>query len=95
MITLTKFRIFVDKLNKDNSRKYKMSVLEEYKDDEVIKYYLNFVFNSYITTGISDKKLSKINYYKDLSFTFESVKDLLEHIRVNNTGKDDILCEIF
>ena len=59
MLTLNKFYNFVEKLKQNNSRNYKISVLNEYKDDEDIKYYLNFLFNPYITTGISDKKLSK------------------------------------
>ena len=30
------------------------------KDDEDIKYLLDFIYNPYITTGISDKKLGKV-----------------------------------
>ena len=55
MKTLFKFKHFIEELNQDNSRNYKTAVLEKYKDDEDIKYYLNFVFNPFIT-GISDKK---------------------------------------
>ena len=50
---------FVDELSAENGRNYKISVLEKYKDDEDIKYLLDFLYNPYIVTGISDKKLNK------------------------------------
>ena len=46
-------------INKDNSRNYKTTVLEAHKEDEDIKYYLDFIFNPFIITGISDKKLNR------------------------------------
>lgn len=100
METLIKFKTFVDEINAENGKLYKMKVLEKYKEDEDIKYYLNFIFNPYITTGISKKKISK-----DMSdiinspwgtgvIEFDTVKDLLEHIKVYNTGTTDTLAAI-
>ena len=83
---------FIDELQMSNSRNYKLDILRKYKDDENVKYYLNFLYNPYITTGISDKKL-----YKEVNKTVAnipenfSVMDLLNYIKDNNTGSDYII----
>lgn len=62
MKSLSKFASFVEEIMKENGRNYKLSVLEKYKDDEDVKYYLNYIYNPYITTGIGKQKL-EISYY--------------------------------
>lgn len=57
MKSLEKFASFVNEIMKENGRNYKLSVLEKYKEDEDIKYYLNYIYNPYITTGIGKQKL--------------------------------------
>lgn len=96
--TIKKFNDFVNKINKSNSRNYKLSVLEEYKNDLDIKYYLDFIFNPYVTSGISDKKINKFAIIKNNFVTlfsdyteFNSVRDLLEYVKINNTGTDEVL----
>ena len=98
MKTIKKFNDFIDKINKSNSRNYKLNILEEYKNDEDIKYYLEFIFNPYITSGISDKKINKFKIIKNEFVSlfseyseFNSVKELLEYIKINNTGTDEVL----
>ena len=59
MKTLIKFKQFVDEITAENGKLYKMEVLKKWADDEDIKYYLDFIYNPYITTGISKKKISK------------------------------------
>ena len=102
---LAKFKQFVDEINAENGRNYKISILEKYKDDEDIKYLLNFIYNPYITTGISDKKLNKdvfnncnkgphfgvINHCKPIT---SSVKEFLNYLTLNNTGNDEVLKEL-
>ena len=94
MKTLYKFKKFIDELNKDNSRNYKIAVLEKYKDDDDIKYYLNFVFNTYIITGISDKKLNR-RVEVDYSTELNTIFDILDYAKTNNTGSDKDLSIIF
>lgn len=94
METLYKFKSFADELALDNSRNYKIGVLEKYKDDEDIKYYLNFIFNPFITTGISDKKLSR-SFEVDYTTYFSSIIEILEYAKTNNTGSDKNLSIIF
>ena len=92
---LVKFKQFVDEITAENGRNYKISVLEKYKNDEDIKYLLDFIYNPYITTGISDKKVNKkfdmstkINNDWKIPCELASFKSLLEYLKVNNTGRD-------
>lgn len=90
MQTLIKFNNFINELKKDNSRNYKISILTKYRDDEDIKYYLNFVYNNFIVTGISDKKLNK--KFDDITADYsEPIINFLEYLRLFNTGTDEIV----
>lgn len=97
METLIKFKQFVDEITAENGKLYKMEVLKKYAEDEDIKYYLNFIYNPYITTGISKKKISKD--WSDIInspwgtgvLEFDTVKDLLEHVKIHNTGTAETL----
>ena len=91
MLSLIKFYDFVQEINKENGRNYKLSILEKYKEDEDVCNYLHFVYNPYITTGISDKKL-----YKKLSGNYSSIEvnevyKLLGLILKSNTGSDEMI----
>ena len=93
MQTLINFKNFIDELQMSNSRNYKLDILRKYKDNQDVKYYLNFLYNPYIVTGVSDKKLYKeINKPIGLIIPKDfSVKDLLNYILENNTGSDYII----
>ena len=90
MQTLVKFKQFVDEILAETGRNYKISVLEKYKDDEDIKYYLDFIYNPYIITGISTKSYQRfhsdscIDVYPEN--IFNSTKEALEYLKVHNTG---------
>ena len=93
MKSLTKFKRFVEEIRLSASRKYKQEILEKWKEDVVILTYLQFAFNPYITFGISTKKLhKKLGIYLEPS---GSVFELLEYLKVNNTGRDEdiLLCQ--
>ena len=95
METLKKFNSFVKEILRNNSRLYKMDILREYAHDEDIKFYLDFLFNSYIVTGISDKKLNKdLRLFVELpteSSYKNSIKSLLNYIKENNTGRSETI----
>ncbi len=92
MQTLIEFKQFVDEIQQNNSRNYKLEVLKKYKDNDNIKRYLDFIFNIYKVTGISEKKL-----YKEVPsvpfqvFGISSMFNLLDYILQNNTGKDVVI----
>ena len=68
-------------------------ILRQNKDNEKLFKVLDFVFNPFITSGISDKKYNKI--IKGLpTKTFKNFVEVLEYIKVNNTGTDEVLCNI-
>lgn len=88
MLEFKHFVEFVDEINLNNSRSYKLEVLTKYKDDEVIKYYLKFIFDPFIVTGLSTKKLAKEAPILAMGYTS---RELLDWIRENNTGKDEAI----
>ena len=94
MKTLFHFRTFLNELAIDNSRTYKMEVLKKYSEDEDIKYYLDFIFNPYIITGISDKKLNR-RVETDYSTELLTIIDILNYAKTHNTGSDKDLSIIF
>ena len=90
METLQHFNEFVKEITSSNSKKFKQEVLQKYKDDQYVRFYLHYAFNPYITTGISTKKLSKAvggNNIKHLN----SIPELLTYLQQNNTGTDQII----
>ena len=87
METLKHFRDFVKEMNAYNSRKYKQEILKTYKNDEVIKKYLQIVFDPYTVYGISGKKLLKHVHVGDV-WCAPTVFDLFDYLKDHNTGKD-------
>ena len=84
------FKQFVDELNENNSRLYKMEVIKKWAESESILYFLNFLYNPYIVTGISDKKLKK-----DVGFQlgtcwldYPEDSEIFEYVKEHNTGRD-------
>lgn len=104
MIRLQEFKDFVDELKIDNSKNYKLSILEKYKDNESVKYFLDFVYNPFITTGLSDKKLNKnidlfpVSLFDDdninesswgtMWLDYPEDKVIFEYVKEHNTGRD-------
>ena len=92
MQSLYNFNKFIEELSSNNSRNYKISVLEKYKTDEDIKYYLDFLFNPFITTGISKKSYQRFHHDGCIDVypenIFNSTKEALEYLKVHNTSDD-------
>ena len=95
METLLHFKNFVDEITESNSRIHKQNVLKKYKDDEIIKKYLQIAFDPYKIYGISNKKLSKDVRVGETLCPL-TVFDLFEYLEEHNTGRDiDIaICQI-
>jgi len=80
-----------DKLQSTNGRIEKENILKDNTNNENFKYILNFLLDTNITTGISEAKINK-NVPSDESHM--SFIQLLEYVKENNTGTDNILSEI-
>lgn len=87
MRTLEHFNNFVKEIMKSNSRLHKQAVLKKYSDDEVVKKYLQIAFDPYLVFGISTKKLNK-KVTGDFEDWVNSIFDLFEFLKENNTGTD-------
>ena len=87
METLLHFKDFVNEISSNNSKKFKQSVLEKYKDDDVIKRYLKIAFDPYTRYGLNYPKLSKVVKVGD-TWCAPTVFDLFDYLEVHNTGRD-------
>ena len=80
-----------DQLQATNGRIEKENILKANANNENFKYILNFLLDTNITTGISEAKINK-NVPSDESHI--SFIQLLEYVKENNTGTDNVLSEI-
>ena len=87
MKTLIHFNNFVKEINENNGRLYKQSVLNKYKNDEIVKRYLQIAFDPYKVFGISTKKLNKIVGGVVIN-CIENVFNLFDYLEEHNTGSD-------
>lgn len=70
-----------------SSIKEKENILRANKDNQLLKDILYFVFNSYITTGINNKKINKnINLMPSVDLNI--IEEAMNYLKVNNTGRD-------
>lgn len=87
MNTITYFKDFVNEINGSNSRLFKQSVLQKYKNDRIIQKYLQIAFDPFKVYGISTKKLNKVVGGTIIN-CIESVFDLFDYLENHNTGSD-------
>ena len=87
MNTIVHFKNFVNEINGSNSRLFKQSVLQKYKDDRIVQRYLQIAFDPFKVYGISTKKLNKIVGGTVIN-CIESVFDFFDYLETHNTGSD-------
>jgi DNA ligase-1 len=76
-------------LSSTSSRIDKERILSENKDNELFLNILNFVYNPYILTGLSDKKINKnINITIQINPVLEDINQAMKYLEVNNSGRD-------
>ena len=76
----------IKELQSTSSRIEKERILSENKDNELLKCIFEFVYNPYIVSGISSKKLKK--KVKVNGYNIKSLEVLMEYLKKNNTGRD-------
>lgn len=75
----------------DNSgRIAKENILKENKDNQLLKDMLFFLYNPYIVTGISTKKLNK-NVKLEVNKNLNTIIDVMDFLKMNNTGTDQCI----
>lgn len=87
MQSLVHFKEFVNEINSSNSRLFKQATLKKYKDDQIIRRYLQIAFDPYTVYGISTKKLAKIVPGSGIT-TVQAVFELFDYLEKHNTGTD-------
>lgn len=85
--SLIEVKNIFESLEKTNGRNAKEEILSANKMNILFKDILDFVYNPYILTGISSKKINK-----DLPMLENMTQDItcvMDYIKKNNTGKDN------
>lgn len=104
MIDLKLFNELVEKLQATTSRLEKEKLLRDY-DTDGNRALLWFIFNPYIVTGISAKKVEKYKGKIDINRfnlfdlleeprDYSNIQDMFNYFKEHNTGKDDDLIEL-
>lgn len=72
----------------ESSGKRLQEILEENKDNELLKKVLWFIYNPYIVTGLSSKKINKIVNKQIKYAPAETIEEVFEYLQEHNTGTD-------
>jgi len=78
-------------LQSTTSRNEKEAILKEYKDHELFRFTLKFLYDPYIVTGLSKKKINKkVKAFpiESSNYDFDNIKQVMSYLTVNNSGKD-------
>lgn len=97
--TIERLDNLIEDLLKTTSRNEKENILSKYKNDNEVKELLNFIYNPYIITGISKKKINKFKYHFDEIYdkfddSYKNIFNLLNYLKLHNHGRDEDLIEI-
>ena len=85
---IKQFAELVNRLASTSGRLEKERILSEYRGNEDVKFYLWFLYNPYIVTGVSSKKVLKNSQQIFNDSGQKSLRELLEYFQKNNTGRD-------
>lgn len=72
----------------ESSGKRLQEILEENKDNELLKKVLWFVYNPYIVTGLSTKKINKVVKIQTKYTPTKTIEEVFEYLQEHNTGTD-------
>ena len=72
----------------ESSGKRLQEILEENKGNELLKKVLWFVYNPYIVTGLSSKKINKMVNKQIKYAPAETIEEVFEYLQDHNTGTD-------
>ncbi|EOO11317.1 RNA ligase family protein [Bacillus cereus] len=83
----------LERIKADSSRTVKETILKQHKENEELRYVLDFLYNPYVITGLSKKKVNKklsTERFLELpaEHKFENGLDVLEYLKAHNSGRD-------
>lgn len=85
---------FCNRVTSTSSTTEKKRIVSEYKDDDVIKEFLKFLFDKQIVTGISTKKLTKELRDNIDCVCLTDIVDVMSYLTEHNTGTDSDVAAI-
>lgn len=92
---LIRFSDFVREIGATSGKIEKENILRRYLDDTNIKQILYFLYNPYIITGLSDKKMEKMDEISlNPDVKISCLADALVYLREHNTGKDQYIANL-
>lgn len=77
----------IDEMQAESSKTGKEAILKTYKDNELFRKVLKFVYNTFIVTGLSTKKITKDTNIESSDFP-KTIEKTMDYLRKNNTGRD-------
>jgi DNA ligase-1 len=88
-IMMDKILEIINQIKNTSSRNEKEFILKQNKDNQLFKTILKFVYDPYIVTGLSTKKINKkIILTNRLNNDFNTIEQVMEYLKTNNTGRD-------
>lgn len=87
----------LEKIKNTSSNNEKQGILEQNKNDELLKEILYFVYNPYFRTGLSSKKIKKKiapTEYRLLLQPDNSITYIFNYLKDHNTGTDQDIAHV-
>ena len=87
----------LEKIKNTSSNNEKQGILEQNKNDELLKEILYFVYNPYFRTGLSNKKIKKKiapTEYRLLLQPDNSITYIFNYLKDHNTGTDQDIAHV-
>lgn len=79
----------IEKFKNTSSRNDKEDLLEKYKDNQLFVDVLKFVYNPFIVTGLSTKKINKkVDNIIEEKHQFTELENVIDYLSINNSGRD-------
>ena len=86
------FRI-LNQINQTSSRNEKENILKQNKNNQLLRDILQFVYDPFIVTGLSTKKINKKTSAVDRFDNYpKTIEQMMSYLKANNTGKDYDIC---
>jgi DNA ligase-1 len=77
----------INSIGATSSRNEKETILKQYQNNQLLRDVLHFVFNPYILTGLSSKKINKKVKLNE-GYNIYDILDLMDYLKENSTGRD-------
>lgn len=86
-MSIKKIYSIFEQIKADNSKTAKEIVLAAHIEDEPFREVLSFLYDDYITTGLSTRKINK-EVRVDVEHSIEDLSDLIAYLKEGKTGRD-------